>query len=344
MGNITQCPQCRTRFRVVPDQLKLSEGWVRCGQCSEVFEAHACMVDAPEPTPAPVEAPVQEPLALLVDPPPSFAVTAELPPEIGQVSPGRERQDHSPQVWWAMPEPPHAATSLPGESPPAPPVAPVAPVAPAEFFAPVEAAATAPTTSASTPAPAAPDVAAPVAPAVQADEPPEVSFVRQARREAFWAQTWVRVAQAGTALGLALLLLLQVALHQRDWLAAAHPAWAPWLAALCQPLDCAVGPLHQIESVLIDSSALVDLKEGRYRLEVTFNNTSAHRLALPALELSLTNLRDEVVVRKVIGPHDWSQPTTDLPARAELPLSVQLALSNAGEWRMSGYRAVIFYP
>ena len=172
----------------------------------------------------------------------------------------------------------------------------------------------------------------------------EVSFVRQARREAFWAQPKVRAAQAGVALCLALLLLVQVALHQRDWLATAHPAWAPWLAAVCQPLGCQVGPLHRIESVRIDSSALVDLKEGRYRLEVTLNNTSAHRLAMPALELSLTNLRDEVVVRKVIGSHDWSQSTTDLPARAELPLSVQLMLSNASGLRMSGYRAIIFYP
>ena len=168
--------------------------------------------------------------------------------------------------------------------------------------------------------------------------------MRQARREAFWAQPRVRAAQAGVALCLALLLLVQVALHQRDWLAAAHPAWAPWLTAVCQPFGCQVGPLHRIESIRIDSSALVDLKEGRYRLEVTLNNTSALRLAMPSLELSLTNLRDDVVVRKVIGPHDWSQPTTDLPARAELPLSVQLTLSKASELRMSGYRAIIFYP
>jgi len=28
-------------FKVVPDQLKISEGWVRCGQCSEIFDASA---------------------------------------------------------------------------------------------------------------------------------------------------------------------------------------------------------------------------------------------------------------------------------------------------------------
>ena len=39
MSLITSCPACGTMFRVVPDQLKISEGWVRCGHCSEVFDA-----------------------------------------------------------------------------------------------------------------------------------------------------------------------------------------------------------------------------------------------------------------------------------------------------------------
>jgi predicted Zn finger-like uncharacterized protein len=38
---ITRCPACATMFKVVPDQLRVSEGWVRCGHCSEVFDASA---------------------------------------------------------------------------------------------------------------------------------------------------------------------------------------------------------------------------------------------------------------------------------------------------------------
>src|SRR5215468_438989 len=45
MSLITSCPSCGTMFRVVPDQLKISEGWVRCGHCSEVFDATAHLVD-----------------------------------------------------------------------------------------------------------------------------------------------------------------------------------------------------------------------------------------------------------------------------------------------------------
>ena len=35
----TRCPACGTMFRVVPDQLKISDGWVRCGHCTDVFDA-----------------------------------------------------------------------------------------------------------------------------------------------------------------------------------------------------------------------------------------------------------------------------------------------------------------
>jgi predicted Zn finger-like uncharacterized protein len=43
MSLITRCPACGTMFKVVPDQLRISEGWVRCGHCAEVFDASAHM-------------------------------------------------------------------------------------------------------------------------------------------------------------------------------------------------------------------------------------------------------------------------------------------------------------
>ena len=39
MSLITRCPACGTMFKVVADQLKVSQGWVRCGHCAEVFDA-----------------------------------------------------------------------------------------------------------------------------------------------------------------------------------------------------------------------------------------------------------------------------------------------------------------
>jgi predicted Zn finger-like uncharacterized protein len=39
MSLITRCPACQTLFKVVPDQLRISEGWVRCGSCEAIFDA-----------------------------------------------------------------------------------------------------------------------------------------------------------------------------------------------------------------------------------------------------------------------------------------------------------------
>ncbi|WP_310462869.1 DUF3426 domain-containing protein [Sphaerotilus sp.] len=58
MSLATSCPSCGTVFRVVQDQLKVSEGWVRCGHCQEVFNALEGLFDltrrdttTPEPSP-----------------------------------------------------------------------------------------------------------------------------------------------------------------------------------------------------------------------------------------------------------------------------------------------------
>ena len=45
----TRCTSCGTIFRVVQDQLRVSNGWVRCGRCGEAFNAVDSMVDLPPP-------------------------------------------------------------------------------------------------------------------------------------------------------------------------------------------------------------------------------------------------------------------------------------------------------
>ena len=64
MSLITCCPSCGTKFRVVADQLRISEGWVRCGRCQEVFDASQALEALPAApvAAAPDTAPVQEPL------------------------------------------------------------------------------------------------------------------------------------------------------------------------------------------------------------------------------------------------------------------------------------------
>jgi len=75
----TRCPHCQTAFRLVPDQLRLAEGWVRCGRCDQIFPATehllgdgeraanptnptVALPSSPEPALSRAQGPVDEPL------------------------------------------------------------------------------------------------------------------------------------------------------------------------------------------------------------------------------------------------------------------------------------------
>lgn len=53
MSLATRCTACGTIFRVVQDQLKVSEGWVRCGRCQQVFNALETLFDLDREAPPP---------------------------------------------------------------------------------------------------------------------------------------------------------------------------------------------------------------------------------------------------------------------------------------------------
>jgi predicted Zn finger-like uncharacterized protein len=64
MALATQCPHCKTIFRVAQDQLKLRGGIVRCGACHEIFDGNASLVGMDTATAAPTEAPAAPPPAV----------------------------------------------------------------------------------------------------------------------------------------------------------------------------------------------------------------------------------------------------------------------------------------
>lgn len=57
MSLVTRCPACTTTFKVVRDQLRISDGWVRCGRCSHVFDATLDLHEAPDGAPGASGAP-----------------------------------------------------------------------------------------------------------------------------------------------------------------------------------------------------------------------------------------------------------------------------------------------
>ncbi len=51
--HITRCPHCAAVFRLRPEQLHAAQGWLRCAQCQQAFDASArlvaCAPEAPPP-------------------------------------------------------------------------------------------------------------------------------------------------------------------------------------------------------------------------------------------------------------------------------------------------------
>lgn len=77
MSLVTRCPACATTFKVVRDQLRISDGWVRCGRCSHVFDATLDLHEAPDGPPAASAAPPPAPAPAASTEPPSSSGAIE---------------------------------------------------------------------------------------------------------------------------------------------------------------------------------------------------------------------------------------------------------------------------
>ena len=183
MALTTRCPQCGTSFKVVPDQLRVRNGLVRCGACSTVFDGRACLLpESGAPTtlpPAPVAQPATPPAAAAAAPvlatraappaPPAYVPPAYEPPAYVPPAPARPVD---------VPEPPRYVAPPP--APPAPP--PLSrPSAEPREIAPWEDEPVSPPPQAVSPPPQ-PVRPAPAAPVVSPAVPPAVLRGREAIR------------------------------------------------------------------------------------------------------------------------------------------------------------------
>jgi hypothetical protein len=160
----------------------------------------------------------------------------------------------------------------------------------------------------------------------------------------------LRIVLGMACLALAALLALQWTVRQKDMLVAQAPWLAPWIQALCRPLGCEVRPLRRIESVVIENASFSRTGQDTYRLSFTFKNTGALTLEVPALEVTLTDSRDQAVVRRVVLPAEFSAVDTTLDPYSRLDGALALKLPSAGVQAtppfrpVTGYRILAFYP
>lgn len=150
---------------------------------------------------------------------------------------------------------------------------------------------------------------------------------------------------------LALLVLAAMLLGvylARGELAGRFPALRPLLETACAPLGCEVPPWRDIDALRIESSQLQKQDEDgdEYQLSVALRNHGAATVALPAIELVLTDLQDQLLLRRVLQPGDYLQPSEralarqGLAANTELPVRVRFRTPDTA----ANYRVLIYYP
>lgn len=371
-------------FKVVADQLKVSQGWVRCGQCSDVFDASAQLMphdtlwqaatpdQSPSlPTEAPAPAPVSTAAAAPVEANPAFDEEAghdDFDPAGWKQDLLARQQRETPALY--------AGDADADQPPPRPELMRTATFETASDLTddkgnPAPRA----DVAASSPAPSVwvPAAMSSPAPAIPRELPdddddddssalsPDVSFVRDARRKAFWRRPMVRGLLGLMAVVLLTLLTLQAVLHQRDTLVAREPRLAPAMQSVCALLRCEIRAARHIESLVIDGSTFTRLGADAYRLGFVLKNTSALSLQTPSLELTLTDAQDHAVVRRVLGPSQFGNGTALIAGQSELTGQISLRVApppragsavsstptdstDALPSRVAGYRVIAFYP
>jgi hypothetical protein len=147
---------------------------------------------------------------------------------------------------------------------------------------------------------------------------------------------------------LVLLLLLglaaQLVFHLRDRLAASYPELRPQLAQMCEALDCVLSLPKDTRHVLILGSDLQTESEGNLSLEVTLANRAAHAMAWPVLELTLTDVEDQPLARRMFAPSEYlpsaRMENAGIQGRSEIPFILQLQSKGL---KAAGYRLRMFY-
>lgn len=361
MSLTTRCPNCHTLFRVVQDQLRISEGWARCGQCSEIFDAATALVDAnasgdtaqvagssPKASTKPQSGAAVDPAPdapEFATPVPESVARAAATTQLGAAGSEPLELRSVDHVDIPLDEPVDlSARSLPQST-----VSGALGATPKGLMGEGGA-----LDKAEPPSHPAGTQASNDAPASQvADQSgskdskvsARPSFLREMPRRSRWHRAWVRVLLSAIALTLLAALGGQFALQERDRLSAMFPQIRPALTWLCSQAGCTVRALRRIESVVIEGSSFNKTRGDNYRLSLVLKNTSALEIALPALELTLTDAQDRAVIRRVLTPSDLGATNAILRGGGEWSATIALSVrSSGGADRFSGYRVLAFYP
>lgn len=173
-------------------------------------------------------------------------------------------------------------------------------------------------------------------------------FVKRAERRAQWRHPLVRATLGTVAVLLLGLLVLQGGFHFRDLLAARWPETRPALEAMCSVARCAINAPMQDDAVVVESNKLskpppssaTPAGSELYRLTLVLHNRADYAVAAPHVELTLKDVGESVLSRRVLALSEFGYQAGTLPANGNV--EVQLLFASASQ--VSNYDVGVFYP
>lgn len=156
-----------------------------------------------------------------------------------------------------------------------------------------------------------------------------------------------RYAWAAAGLLALALLLAQAVYVFRAELALSQPDWRPQLEEFCGQIGCDIPLPRKTDLVSIEASDLHPdpQQKNLLALAATLKNRAPFVQEYPHLEVTLTDTRDQPMVRRVFAPAEYlaegANVRAGFAANGDLAVNLWLDTGNVGA---SGYRLYLFYP
>jgi predicted Zn finger-like uncharacterized protein len=157
------------------------------------------------------------------------------------------------------------------------------------------------------------------------------------------SRTWL---WAFATLMLILIAGLQSIYFLRDEIAIYYPNAKPYLVQACQKLSCSINLPKKIEFIVIDDSDMQEDAEHPVliRFASTLINSGNHVVAYPNLELTLTDVEDKPVLRRIFKANEYLPAETNIAdgIQAGTETRIKLAVTTS-DIAVAGYRVFVTY-
>lgn len=161
-------------------------------------------------------------------------------------------------------------------------------------------------------------------------------------RKKFKPSIWLSLL----SLFLLVLAVLQTVYFMRIKIAAEYPQFKPLLVQGCAYLRCDISLPQNLDLLVIDDS---DMQEDEnYQGVINFSsslvNNANYAQTYPNIELTLTNVDDQPVLRRLIKPIEYVRPDTKQSAgiAAHEEIRIKLAI-HPSDLAVAGYRVLLLY-